>query len=76
MKGVEMNFTIVTDEEWVGIYLDGHCLLQDHTLSAEQLLKELRNLQLIKLEEKYCDGDWLESEGYLPENLEDVVIDE
>lgn len=72
-----MNFTIVTDDcEWMGIYLDGHCLLQDHTLSAQQLLRELNNLQLIKLETKICNAEWVASEGYLPENLEDVVIDE
>lgn len=72
-----MNFTIVTDDcEWVGIYLDGYCLLQDHTLSAQQLLRELNNLQLIKLETKICNAEWVASEGYLPENLEDVVIDE
>jgi len=72
-----MNFTIVTDDcEWVGIYLDGYCLLQDHTLSAQQLLRELNNLQLIKLETKICNADWLMTEGYLPEKLHDVVIDE
>lgn len=70
-----MNFTIVTDDsDWVGIYLDGHCLLQDHTLSAQQLLQELNNLQLITLEKKICCSDTLEVEGYLPENLEDVVL--
>lgn len=70
-----MNFTIVTDDcEWVGIYLDGHCLLQDHTLSAQQLLQELSNLQLITLEKKICNDEWLLSEGCLPEDLNDVVL--
>ena len=70
-----MNFTIVTDDcEWTGIYLDDYCLLQDHTISAQQLLQELNNLQLITLERKICNDEWLLSEGYLPENLSDVVL--
>lgn len=77
------HITIVSnDDDWEGLYIDGKLFTQDHSLSAEDILRAMRSLNLITTEDKfgtpaltgYCFPEKLEHVQYDPdwtENYED-----
>lgn len=70
---ITKKITIVTNEDdWEGLYVDGKIVVQDHKLRVEDVLAALG----IYAETVTCDHDWLLNFGYLPNNLEDVKLDE
>lgn len=65
------EIVIVNHDDWQGIYVDGKLLMQDHRLRLSDVLTALG----IKLNERWVDGEWLETEGLLPEDLNEVWFD-
>jgi hypothetical protein len=65
------KITIVTNEDdWEGLYIDGKIVVQNHKLSAEDVLDALG----FHAGSVTCDQDWLLDVGYLPSDLKDVVM--
>lgn len=72
-----MKITLVTNnDDWEGIYFDGVCVDQGHSLRMMFVLDQLIGKTIGVVEELEVDNEWLreESSGYLPLNLSDVVI--
>lgn len=63
---IDKEIVIVDGDEgdWVGLYLDGVLVYEDHLLEASYVLKKLK----IKFKEFEATVD-----GYLPKKLTDVV---
>lgn len=57
--------------DWEGLYLDGRLVVEGHSLSWWQVLSAIR----IEYDMSECDETWINDVGRLPENLDDVVID-
>lgn len=57
-------------DDWVGIYIDGKLVTQGHQINPRELLKQLGYF----VESLEPDYDWLDGEGYLPEDLKDVKL--
>jgi hypothetical protein len=66
-----MNITLAEGDDWEGLYIDGICYEQNHTLSASDVLSTLKDFG-ISVDIKSVDEEWMEEEGYLPEYLKDV----
>lgn len=70
-----MNFVIARGSDWEGAYLNGTLLVQDHSLSATQLLRAMLGYSLpgrLNVEVREVDEDWMETQGYLPEDITKV----
>lgn len=72
-----MNFVIAVANDWQGIYLNGELLIQNHSISATQLLRYINGYRAnfgprIITEVKYVDEDWLQVIGVLPQLLDEV----
>lgn len=55
--------TLVQAENWLGIYVDGKLLDQDHTVDTSDVLKLLG----FEVEEVFIDDSFFDDDGYLPE---------
>ena len=64
----EPKLTYVHSDDWAGLYVDGECAVQNHSLDAGDVISALG----LKLESIECDSDWLQSLGQLPEDLNEV----
>lgn len=58
-------------DDWEGIYLDGKLLAQGHSVSAEDILLALGH----KVKYEMTEEGWLEDQGYLPDNIQDVKFE-
>lgn len=67
--------TLVRVDDWEALYVDGEVQLQNHSIDANQVLDILAEHMLINHESFWVDGDWVESQGWMPENLEDIPDD-
>ncbi len=66
------KITIVSNgDDWEGVYLDGKLLAQGHSVDADDILVALG----YKVVDVLTEEGWLEDQGYLPENLEDVKLE-
>lgn len=66
------NLVFVKGDDWQGFYIDSKLILEDHSLRVEDVLTQLGICASVK----YANDEWLWKQGHLPENLEDVVLDE
>lgn len=64
--------TYIVGDDWEGIYIDGKLIEEGHNISPKNLLKKLGYV----VETFEPDYDWLDGEGYLPEDLKDVKLAE
>lgn len=71
-NGEDVKVVHVSDGDWEGFYVDGECVIQDHVVDPRRLIKALG----IEIEEVECDDEWLATQGYLPNKLEDVKLRE
>jgi len=63
------SITFVHLDDWVGVYVDGKCVYQNHSIRPEELLN------LIEVPNKSCwIEDYDENLGELPENLDDLKL--
>lgn len=69
MSGPKM--TIVQGDDWEGLYVDGKLVEETH-----QIDWRARWVKLMGAETVEADYEWLENRGTLPENLEDVKLEE
>ena len=66
-----MKVTIVTGDDWQGIYIDGVLKDESHGLRPCDVLDAVG----ITYREIAADLDWLADEGSLPEQLSDVKVE-
>lgn len=62
--------TIIQGDDWVGVYIDGKLITQGHQINSRELLRELGYF----VEFFEPDYDWLDGEGSLPDDLQDVKL--
>ena len=68
MKNKKVTF-VSGDADWMGLYVDGKLVLENHSLNIEDVLDALE----IDFEHPTFDSEWMEEQGTLPEFLKDVV---
>lgn len=67
------EISLVTNcDDWEGIYINGKICIQDHSLSAEDVLIKLDKLGIINFYKYECSSEWLCNIGRYPENIQDV----
>lgn len=70
---MQRSFTIVTGDDWMGIYLEGILVVQGHTPTASRSLEDLlMDVFDIDFESREADQVWLQDRGNLPKKLSDV----
>ena len=60
-----------SNDGWNGVYIDGECKYQGHSLGYQQVLEALG----IEYTDHHAHEEKLEDEGCLPEQLTDLVED-
>lgn len=74
MKNInDKKITIVKEDDWAGIYIDGEITAQDRESSIP--LEEFAEILGVKVDVKWADADWLYEKGCLPDKLEDVKFE-
>jgi len=67
----DRQITIVDNhDDWMGIYVDGELVHEEHRIRLKDGLEALG----IDFEEIFPDGRWLYEVGRLPKKLEDVQV--
>lgn len=75
-----MQLTLVSGEDWCGLYVDGHLEFEGHSLPWFELvqiidrLKPELNLEIIE-PLGAVSSIYLENTGYLPNALKDVIYE-
>lgn len=61
--------------DWEGLYIDGTCVTQGHSVSADEVLRILkdREVTIRSYYSKEVNSAWIITLGDLPDELEDVV---
>lgn len=63
---------VSNDDDWVGLYIDGEMVDQNHSLRDNDVLEALEERGVIEYESFIVDSDWLYDQGYLPEELSEI----
>lgn len=66
------EITIVREEDWTGIYVDGNLVIQGEYLDPFDVIYSVMN---IAPKVSYSGLDFISTNKNLPENLEDLEID-
>lgn len=74
MKNKEQKITLVKEDSWVGLYIDGELKGQGDERD-EMTMEVLAEALGIPIEEKWADADWLSEQGELPEKITDVKFE-
>ena len=70
---MKKSVVVATANDWVGVYVDGSLVYQNHSIdecSMETVLEALA----VPCESKIVDEDWLSNECQLPDSLNEVVF--
>lgn len=61
--------------DWEGLYIDGTCVTQGHSVSADEVLCILkdREVTIRSYYSKEVNSAWIIERGDLPDELEDVI---
>lgn len=61
--------------DWEGLYIDGTCVTQGHSVSADEVLCILkdREVTIRSYYSKEVNSSWIITRGDLPDELEDVI---
>ena len=70
MKEKAPKIVIVNGDDWKGIYIDGQLKYEGHSIRPMDIF----NVLDIDFKEFECDLEWLEEQGNLPKNLNEVKI--
>lgn len=67
----ERDITIVTGEDWQGLYINGVLVYEGHQIDIMTFCELVFDFwpRLI-----WCDDDWLEEQMCFPVKLEDVMV--
>lgn len=68
MKKPKLVMVSSASGDWEGLYVDGVLKAEGHRVRTDEVLAILG----IKIEEKECEEDWLESRGEFPVKLSEV----
>ena len=63
--------TIVSCDDWVGLYLEGSLKLEGHSLPLRDVIELLVGEAPNRVE---ADADWIADRGSLPDSLAEVVV--
>ena len=69
-----MYISIVNGGDWEGIYFDGELQNQGHSLDIEVILEALKGRTITSVDFFDLDDEWMEDQGWLPNNIQDVVV--
>ena len=64
--------THVKSDDWEGLYVDGFIQDQNHSLRVDSLGYLVNLFSLEDYRSFYVCGEWMEEQGYLPENIKDI----
>lgn len=64
------TINIVRGEDWEGLYIDGVLKVEDYSPDLHLVLEILG----VEYDYDEVDAEWMDREGTLPTNLEDVVL--
>ncbi len=67
-----VDFVIVGDDDWEGLYINGKLHTEGHSLSSHDILVAAKGKLLRSYEHRVCNRVWLSDHGNLPDNLGDV----
>ncbi|TIW54189.1 MAG: hypothetical protein E5V54_22725 [Mesorhizobium sp.] len=69
-----MKLVLARAYDWEGLYLNGTCVTQGHSVTLEEAIACIRDRgrPIADAEVKWVDDEWLVNEGYLPDNIEGV----
>lgn len=79
-KGNIMKIRLVHGDDWVGLYINDDCYLQDHKIELYDFMRLLQEiapeltLTEIDYNEAWVDIDWLEDQGGYPNKYQDVHL--
>lgn len=66
-------FTIVTGDDWSGLYVDGALVEQGHSLQPFEILAAAKDHGPVTAVLQFeADYDWLADNGYLPDDIASV----
>jgi len=65
------KIVFVSGDDWVGIYVNGKLVVQDHSLNPIEVLNAIE----ADFEYVYPDQEWLETEGQFPDDLKNVKLE-
>ena len=73
-KKAKSEITLVRDEygDWAGLYVNGSCVHQNHSLDIHKVLGMLAKEFGFVFKDVMADGEWLEERGHLPQNFKEV----
>lgn len=54
--------------DWKGLYVDGECKYQNHSIDIDDILTELE----IKIEKFAVSDDWMRGRGGFPNKLKEI----
>lgn len=58
--------------DWSGMYIDGVLAYEDHRLYLDSVVKALVGYTVDSLRQGDVDLDWLDEQGSLPEDIDEV----
>lgn len=66
--------TIVSGDDWKGLYFDGNLVTQGHEISLRDFAEHVNEIGVFELDTVDVDSDWLKARGNLPDDLGDIVV--
>jgi hypothetical protein len=66
--------TLIDADTWMGIYANDRLVYENHSISADKLLKLLSHQKIEYFGRFEASLDWLDNRGNLPAHLSDVQI--
>lgn len=67
-----MKWTFARGDDWEGLYIDDILIEQGHSLSPEWAARQAIITPPSKVDVREVDFNWLDNEGWLPDNLTGV----
>ena len=73
-----MGIVIMNGDMWQGMYINGELVHENHRIYLDEFTRFLEEyckgevIGELEFSHEYCDYDWLEERGNLPEKYEDV----
>lgn len=69
---MKSKVALVHGDDWMGMYVDGKLVAQNHSLSPADILEALN----ISYTDYGADNEWLDEKGTLPLNFSDIVMED
>lgn len=71
-KDIESEYVHIMADDWEGLYHNGFLVAEGRSLTYD--IPDIFSLLGVEVECRYADPNWLASEGFLPDDLQDVIL--